>query len=554
MTAATAIDATAVPMNGRAAGSTPKSGECFAEILAGANPEPPVQSTAAGTNDKSKQAVRAGDEAAKQEQVASTELVIPPNSIIVANAPIPLPTPVQDLQNSAEVKHVVTAQNEDPAVVLAAAADAVPVSDETHESKLTLTTASQGVANPQRAEKDSRLIALGDDPEDNNKFLRPVRGNEAPSPKLSVPEVAEINLNAPPGLPEKLEVSPESPPAGEQTSVTTEEGAALQPDIETKIVFQTVTSRPDAPVSPTAAPADGSATGQTRPSGNSKEKAETSARSNSNFAAAALDANLPSTTTLPDPPHFRVIAEAPRIPEHAGPRAATGTDQPGNEKVTSTRKEIREANRGLEAASPTPTIGSQTTALSAGFNGTDSRLTPASVGSAVPTPNIHTAHNGDLHPTLPANLEVAPDRLAPDPLPLGTVHAAKLLERLGQSEMHVGLRTLVFGSMEVHTFIRGSQVGLSIGAEKGDLHSLLAPEVGTLSANIQQHELKLEAIHFFDPSCSFNAHDFSGTRQDPRSFHNPRFSMPAANVEPPAPEITETLASATPGTGLSVHA
>ena len=68
---------------------------------------------------------------------------------------------------------------------------------------------------------------------------------------------------------------------------------------------------------------------------------------------------------------------------------------------------------------------------------------------------------------------------------VGPVEVARMVAGVAQSEMHIGLRTQAFGSVEVHTVVRDSQVGLSVGSERGDLRTFLATEVSGLPASIQ---------------------------------------------------------------------
>jgi hypothetical protein len=75
--------------------------------------------------------------------------------------------------------------------------------------------------------------------------------------------------------------------------------------------------------------------------------------------------------------------------------------------------------------------------------------------------------------------------------------------------MHIGLRTQAFGSVEVHTVVRDSQVGLTVGSERGDLRGLLAPEVSGLQTSFRQQDLRFDNIHFLETSAGTTA-GFSG--------------------------------------------
>jgi hypothetical protein len=117
---------------------------------------------------------------------------------------------------------------------------------------------------------------------------------------------------------------------------------------------------------------------------------------------------------------------------------------------------------------------------------------------------------GSRGASLPAAERQAPSASLPASLPASsTVEVARLVAGVGQSEMHIGLRTQAFGSVEVHTVVRDSQVGLTVGSERGDLRSLLAPEVSGLQTSFRQQDLRFDSIHFLETSAGTTA-GFSG--------------------------------------------
>jgi hypothetical protein len=100
----------------------------------------------------------------------------------------------------------------------------------------------------------------------------------------------------------------------------------------------------------------------------------------------------------------------------------------------------------------------------------------------------------------------------------GLVHAARVVERVGQSEMHIGLTTTSFGNVEVRTVIRDNQVGLSFASERGDLKGLVAPEMPSLESSFRQYDLRLNSLQFNNHQMGYGAGQGSGNGQDPRSF------------------------------------
>jgi len=110
----------------------------------------------------------------------------------------------------------------------------------------------------------------------------------------------------------------------------------------------------------------------------------------------------------------------------------------------------------------------------------------------------------------------------------GEVQAARIVERAGQAEMHIGIRSSAFGSVEVHTVVRESQVGLTIGSEKGDLHALLAPEIPALQSSLGQHELRFDHVRFLPQAPQGNSgfSAFAGSHSSPDQQPRPEFAPP----------------------------
>jgi hypothetical protein len=135
----------------------------------------------------------------------------------------------------------------------------------------------------------------------------------------------------------------------------------------------------------------------------------------------------------------------------------------------------------------------------------------------------------------------------------GPIQAARLLERLGHSEMHIGLRTLAFGSVEVHTAIHGGQVGLAVGSEKGDLRGWLAAEVPAIESTLRQHDLRLDNVRFVHSGLTSDTGSSAHSDSQPRFSGQGRYSPAgfAGSAEAPV-RLADTLLEV--HAGLDVHA
>jgi hypothetical protein len=126
---------------------------------------------------------------------------------------------------------------------------------------------------------------------------------------------------------------------------------------------------------------------------------------------------------------------------------------------------------------------------------------------------------------------------------------------VAQSEMHIGLRTQAFGSVEVHTVVRDSQVGLTVGSERGDLRTFLATEVSGLQTTFRQHDLRFDNIRFLETAAGTTAGFSGGADSQPRSSTQQHSSAAGLfSIHGPPENPTEVDISTGLRTRLNVHA
>ncbi len=152
---------------------------------------------------------------------------------------------------------------------------------------------------------------------------------------------------------------------------------------------------------------------------------------------------------------------------------------------------------------------------------------------------------------VPANPQVLPTALP------GPVQVAQLVNRVGQSEMRIGMNTSAFGSVEVRTVVRASEVGLIIGSEKGDLRGLLSNDLPAISNTLQQQNLRLNGVSFTQGLAFSN--DASGGGNSPQRWFvpTPAAASLASFSETRAEDSTEVLSGmeySGPGGSLSILA
>jgi len=183
---------------------------------------------------------------------------------------------------------------------------------------------------------------------------------------------------------------------------------------------------------------------------------------------------------------------------------------------------------------------------------------PASL-DAVAVPAEPPAQAPELSTTKPQHQSQAPaaawTEAVSSALPPTTVHGVRLADGNGQSEMHIDLRTTAFGSVEVHAVIRDSQVGLAIGSERGDLRHFLANEVPAIAGRLEQQDLRLDTVKFFNQGVSMDAGLASGSHSGSRSFSADRMPPFATHESrPPTALDSEPETFFYTGRGLNVRA
>jgi hypothetical protein len=65
----------------------------------------------------------------------------------------------------------------------------------------------------------------------------------------------------------------------------------------------------------------------------------------------------------------------------------------------------------------------------------------------------------------------------------------------GEGQMHVGIRTTAFGTVEIHTVVQQNQVGIAIHGERGLAH-WFSSEVPSIESGLKDHRLNLTAVDF----------------------------------------------------------
>lgn len=272
-----------------------------------------------------------------------------------------------------------------------------------------------------------------------------------------------------------------------------------------------------------------------------------------NSAALPVSATAHSAVG-PSMPQNPSNAMGSKVPTSSAPSSPTQVS-PSN-KSTSTSAPDSSTDHSQPASAPAIQLASQQPAPTPATSNT----TVAATVTVLPTSSADPAVAS--HPQLPAtapptaNTSTAAAELPPATLPgPGPVQMAQMVTRASQSEMRIGLNTSAFGSVEVRTVVHAGDVGLSVGSEKGDLHSLLSNELPTIAGSLQQQSLRLTQVTFHQGSgLSGNSSSGGGSQQ--QRFAAPPPSGGSWNKDE-SPEISteaDDSYSLGGGAGLSILA
>jgi hypothetical protein len=277
---------------------------------------------------------------------------------------------------------------------------------------------------------------------------------------------------------------------------------------------------------------------ETNPAGEARTK-ETSTEKVSSNSGPSSPVSSNSGSSNPGPSN----------PVSSNPAASN--QQSARSKPSDSSSNPADTNTQSLSASSLP--ASPAGSANAGNPPSGTAVTASILAQVSPTANQGSAGESSASPAAGTQL------LAASPTPampmVGPVEVARMVAGVAQSEMHIGLRTQAFGSVEVHTVVRDSQVGLSVGSERGDLRTFLATEVSGLQTTFRQQDLRFDNIRFLETSAGTTAGFSGGADSQPRSSSQ-QHSSPVGvfSIHGPPEDSSELDTSVGLRTRLNVHA
>ena len=109
------------------------------------------------------------------------------------------------------------------------------------------------------------------------------------------------------------------------------------------------------------------------------------------------------------------------------------------------------------------------------------------------------------------------------PYPTSVVHSAKLVERMGETELRLGIRAGEFGSVDVRTSMVRNQFTAEISTERGELGRALAAELPSLQNRLTDQRV---------PVANITLQSHTGSHSGPPEQQNPRQGQPVYPTNP----------------------
>ncbi len=206
------------------------------------------------------------------------------------------------------------------------------------------------------------------------------------------------------------------------------------------------------------------------------------------------------------------------------------------------------ANQGASDAPP------KTTEPSPSFSLTGVQVSPATVdaknASVSVSPDAGDRQTGQLDQKSTGVAETQSHADAAPAYPTSLVHSAKLIERIGEAELRLGIRAGEFGSVDIRTSMVRNQFTAEISVERGELSRVLAAELPSLQNRLTEQHVPVANITVQNHAGS---HSSASEQQKPRDGRQQYATNPSSErTEGPMPALA-ALEGTMPASRLDIH-
>jgi len=205
-----------------------------------------------------------------------------------------------------------------------------------------------------------------------------------------------------------------------------------------------------------------------------------------------------------------------------------------------------QASDQTKASAPAKAIEAAPSLVAAGSQPSSAGMTADNKNSGAGSPprgNDQLANQFDrAHVQTPAETQAV--------YPTSLINSAKLVERIGESELRLGIRAGEFGSVDIRTSMVRNQFTAQISVERGELGRVMAAELPSLQNRLTEQRVAVANITVQNHAGS---HSTASEQQKPRDGQAAYATNPVnRRDEGPVPVLVAMEGSA-PSSRLDIH-
>jgi len=136
--------------------------------------------------------------------------------------------------------------------------------------------------------------------------------------------------------------------------------------------------------------------------------------------------------------------------------------------------------------------------------------------------------------------------------PAALINSGKLIERMGEAELRLGIRTGEFGSVDIRTSMVRNELTAEISVERGELGRILAAELPGLQTRLTEHGGPVTNVTLQNHAAG-DSTSTASEQQKPRQGQQAYAPNPAGGPDEPALPALVALEGTTSASRLDIH-
>jgi flagellar hook-length control protein FliK len=239
-----------------------------------------------------------------------------------------------------------------------------------------------------------------------------------------------------------------------------------------------------------------------------------------------------------------------------GDSAGTTTknvDATGNAKSQTRKDDSQSSSSSATPDQTTVSVPAKTLDSSQAFSVSGTQTSPTTGDGKTATPGVpHDAGDpkaGQLDQTSTGAAQSQQGETAAT-YPTSLVHSAKLIERVGEAELRLGIRAGEFGSVDVRTSMIRNQFTAEISTERGELGRAMAAELPSLQNRLSEQRVPVANITLQNQTGNQST---ASEQQRPRDGQRMYATNPGSGREEGPMSALVAMEATTTTSGLDIH-